>query len=108
MSEPTQITSAGKRKELHTDGSAKELQASLPITASSRASSLRPDDETQQELTRSAKQATTTKTEVETLQNVSFLFSKGALRTSEEWISYSEDGWYAPKKQEETVEEERR
>ena len=42
MSEPTHMTSAEKRK---VDGTAKEFRASLPITASSRASSLRPDDE---------------------------------------------------------------
>ena len=34
MSEPTQITRAEKRKEIHTDGRAEELQVSLPITAS--------------------------------------------------------------------------
>ena len=55
----------------------KQLRALLPITASSHASSLRLDDETQEQLARSSKQARTTKTGVETLQDVSFLFQKG-------------------------------
>ena len=53
------------------------LRALLPITASPHASSLRLDDETQEQLTRSVKQARTTKTEVAKLQDVSFLFQKG-------------------------------
>ena len=68
------MMSAEKRK---VDETAKELRASLPITASSHASSLQSDDETHEQLTRSVKQARTTKTEVETLPDVSFLFRKG-------------------------------
>ena len=74
MPEPTQMTSAENRKE---DETAKEFRASLPIATSSHVSSLRPDDETHEQLTRSVKQARTTKTRVETLQDVSFLFHKG-------------------------------
>ena len=75
--ESTQLTSAEKRKKAHKDESAKVLRALLPITASSHASSLRLDDETQEQLARSSKQARTTKTGVETLPDVSFLFQKG-------------------------------
>ena len=78
-SESTQITSAENRKKTHKDESAKVLRALLPITASSHASSLRLDDETQEQLARSPKQARTTRTGVETLPDVSFLFSKGTL-----------------------------
>ena len=74
VSEPTQMTRAEKRKA---DETAKELRASLPIAGSSHASSLRLDDETQEQLVRSAKQARTTKTGVETLQDVSYLSKKG-------------------------------
>ena len=73
MSEPTQMTSAEKRK---VDETAKELRAPLPITAPPYASSLRSDDETHGQLTRSAKQVRTTKTEIEALQDVSFLLQK--------------------------------
>ena len=76
MSELTQITSAEKRKEIQTDETAKELRASLLLAASSQASSLRPADETQERLVRSAEQAGTTKMGVATLQDVSFLFQK--------------------------------
>ena len=61
----------------------KELRALLPITASSQASSLRPDDEAREQLTRSLKQARTTSTGVETLQDVSFLFKKGIVNICE-------------------------
>ena len=71
MSEPTQMTSAEKRK---VDESVKKLRASLAITASSHASSLRPDDA--KNSTTPSKQARTKKTEVETLQDVSFSVSK--------------------------------
>ena len=74
MSEPTQMTRAEKRKA---DESAKALRASLPIAASSHASLLRLDDETQEQLVRSAEQARTTKTGVETPQDVSYLCQKG-------------------------------
>ena len=77
MSEPTRTTSAEKRQEIHKDESARALRASLPITASSHSSSPRPDEETQEQLIRSAKQARNTKTGVETLQDVSLLFPKG-------------------------------
>ena len=73
LSEPTQITSAEKRKA---DKTAKELRASLPKAASSHVNSLPLADETQVQPVRSAKQARTTKTGVETLQDVSFLFQK--------------------------------
>ena len=76
ISEPTQITKAVKRKEIQMDETAKELRAPLQIAASSHASSLRPADETQEQLVRSAKQARKTKIGVETLQDVSFLFQK--------------------------------
>ena len=79
MSEPTQITSAEKRKKIQTDETAKESRASLPIAISSHASSLRLADETQEQLARSSKQARTTKLGVETLQDVSFLVQKGSL-----------------------------
>ena len=93
MSEPT-----GKRKETHTDECAKELRASLPASASSHASSLRPGHETQEQLVRSAKHARTTKKAVETLQDVSFLIQKGHCeRQRNGWISSSEDGWCASK-----------
>ena len=71
-----------------------------PITASSHVSSLRPDDDTQEQLIRSAKQDRTTKNAVETLQDVS--------KRGIEWISSSENGRYASKRQEESVEEARR
>ena len=67
------MTSAEKRK---VDETAKELRASLPKTTSPHANSLRHDDETHEHLTGSVKQARTTKTEVETLQDVSFLNQK--------------------------------
>ena len=53
---------------------ATESRASLPITASSRASSPRLDHETQEQLGSSAQSARSTKTGVEMLRNVSFLF----------------------------------
>ena len=74
MAEPTHMTSAEKRAVNET---AKELRASLPITTSSHVSSLRLDDETHEQLTRSVKQTRTTKAEFETLQDVSFQFQKG-------------------------------
>ena len=77
MSQPTQMTSVEKRKEIQMDETAKELLASLPKGASPRASSLRSCDETQEQLIRSAKQARTTKKGIETLQDVYFLFQKG-------------------------------
>ena len=64
------MSSAEKRK---VDETAKSLRASLPRTTLPHASSLRPDDETHEQLTRSAKPARTAKTENETLQDVSFL-----------------------------------
>ena len=73
MSELTQMTSAERRK---VDETAKELRASLPVTASSHVSSLRRDDETQEQFTSSVKQARSTKRGVETLQDVSFSVSK--------------------------------
>ena len=76
MSEPTLMTSAEKRKA---DEIAKELRASLPTADSSHASSLHPDDEAQDQFVRSSTQARTTKTRVETLQDVSFLFLKGRI-----------------------------
>ena len=79
MSEPTQMTSAGKRK---VDETAKELRASLPKPASSHASSLRLDDETQEQLTRSGKQARTTMTGVEHLKMSLFFFKKGIVSIS--------------------------
>ena len=80
MSEPTQITRAEKRKEIHSDGSVKGLQASLPITASSHASSLRLDDETQEKLVRLfATRARTTKKGVDTLQDGIFSVPERAL-----------------------------
>ena len=57
MSEPTQTSTAEKRT---VDEAAKNYGDLLPITASSHASSLRPDDETQEQFTRSVKQARTT------------------------------------------------
>ena len=69
MSEPRQITSAEKRK---VDETAKELRALLPRAASPHASSSRSDTETQEQFATSAKQARTTKTGVETLQDVPF------------------------------------
>ena len=59
------------------DESAKELRASMSITASSHASSSRPDDEKQEQLVRSAKESRTTKTAVQALQDVSSPFQKG-------------------------------
>ena len=76
MSKPAQITKAEKRKNVQTDETAKELRAPLPIAASSHASSLRPSDETQEQLVRSSKQARTGKNRVGTLQVVSYLFQK--------------------------------
>ena len=70
-----------------------------PVVASSHVSSLRLDDDTQEQLARSAKQARTTKKAVVTLR---------CSRRGIEWNSSSEDGWYASERQEETVEEERR
>ena len=70
---------AEKRKEIHTDESAKESRAPLPLAASSHASSLRPDGETREQLVGSAKQAITTKTGVETLEDVPFLYQKGGI-----------------------------
>ena len=61
MPEPTQITSAEKRKKIQTDETAKELRARLPKAASLYASSLRPSDETQEQFVRSSKQARTKK-----------------------------------------------
>ena len=77
MSEPTQLTRTEKRKEIQMDETAKELRAVLPVTDSSLASSLRPSDETQEQLERSSKQARTAKKGVETQQDVSHLFQKG-------------------------------
>ena len=77
MAGSTRITSAEKRKEIHMDESAKELRASMSITASSHASSSRPDDETKEQLVRSAKESRTTKTGVKALQDVSSMFQKG-------------------------------
>ena len=74
MSEPTQMTSAGKRKA---DETAKGLRALWPKAAPLHESSLRPDDETQGHLVRSVTQARTTKTGVERFQDVSFPFQKG-------------------------------
>ena len=65
MSEPTQMTTAETRK---VDETAKELRASLPITASPHARSSRSDDdETHGQFARSAKQARITKTEIAAL-----------------------------------------
>ena len=77
MSEPTQVTRTEKRKEIQMDDTAKELRAMLLVTDSSLASSLRPSDETQEQLERSSKRTRTAKKEVETLQDVSYLFQKG-------------------------------
>ena len=74
-SELTPITSAEKRKKTHKDESTKVLRTLLPQTASSHASLLRLDDETQEELARS--QARTTKTAAEMLEYVSFMLQKG-------------------------------
>ena len=74
MSEPTQMTNAEKRKA---NEAAEGLRASLPIAASPHARSLRLDDETREQLVHSAKQSRTTKTGVETLQDVSYLYQKG-------------------------------
>ena len=84
MSERTQLTRAEKRKEIQTDETANELRAPLPAADSSHASSLRPSDETQEQIERSSKQPRPAKKGVETLQYVSYLFQ-----------SSSEDGWYA-------------
>ena len=62
MSEPTQTSTAEKRKAHE---AAIKLRALLPLTSSSHASSSRTDDETQEQFTRSVKQARTTETEVE-------------------------------------------
>ena len=77
MSEPTQLTKTGKRKEIQMDETANGLRATLPVTDSSLASSVRPSDETQEQLERSLKQARTAKNGVDTLQDVSYLFQKG-------------------------------
>ena len=77
LSEPTQLTRTEKRKEIHMDERAKELRAMLFVTDSSLASSVRPSDETQEQLERSLKQARTAKNGVDTLQDVSYLFQKG-------------------------------
>ena len=77
MSEPTQLTRTEKRKEIQTDDTAKELRALFPVADSSFASSLRPSDETKEQLEPSSKQVRTAKNGVETLQDVSCLFQKG-------------------------------
>ena len=76
MSEPTQMTRAEKRKEILTPETTKVLRALLPKAASSHASSLRPSDETQEELVRSSKQVRTAKKGVEALQDVSYVFQR--------------------------------
>ena len=77
ISEPTQVTRTDKRKEIHTDRTAKELRAPLSVAASSHASSWRFSVETQEQLVRSSKQARTAKKGVEKLQDVSNLFHYG-------------------------------
>ena len=65
MSEPTQLTRTEKRKDIDTDETTKELRAPLTLAHSSHASSLRPCDETQEQLERSSKQARTARKGVE-------------------------------------------
>ena len=77
LSEPTQLTKTEKRKEIQMDETANGLQAMLPVTDSSLASSVRPSDETQELLERSSKRGRTAKKRVETLQDVSYLVQKG-------------------------------
>ena len=96
MSEPTQTTSAEKRK---VDETAKELRAP---------SSSRPADETHEQLTRSTKQARTAKKGVETLQDVSFLFQKGHCEHQRNGFLQVRMAGMRKKQQEETVEEEKK
>ena len=77
MSEPSQITMAEKRKKIQMDETTKDIRVLLLLADSSLASSLRLSDETQEQLVRSSKQASTVKKGVETLQDVSYLFLKG-------------------------------
>ena len=58
------------------DETAKELLALISVTDSSLASSLRPSDETQEQLERSSQQARIAKKGVEALQDLSYLFQK--------------------------------
>ena len=68
---------SGKRKEIQTDTTAKELRAVVPVTNPSQPSLLKPFEETQGELERSSKQARTTEKELETLQDISYMLQKG-------------------------------
>ena len=95
MSEPTQITRIEKRKDFQMDEAAKEIRAPLPIADSSHASSSRPSDETLEQPERSSQQARTGKKGG--ASRCLTCVPKGALRTSEKWISPGEDGWYAQK-----------
>ena len=82
-SEPTQITKTEKRKEIQTDETAKELRAQLPKADLSYASSLRPSDETEEQLDRSSKQARTAQKGVETLQDFSKISKRGIVNIKE-------------------------
>ena len=75
-SEPTQTMNAEKRK---VDETAKDSRAPLPITASSRASSSRPDDETHKQLT-----ARITRRELRHLKMSAFWFFKRGWSTCAE------------------------
>ena len=59
------------------DETVKELRAMLLITDSSLACSLRPSDETQEQLERSSKRTRTVRKRAETLQDISYLLQKG-------------------------------
>ena len=105
MSEPTQITRTEKRKDFQMDETAKELRAPLLVADSSLASSLRPlmkrknssnDLRNKPEPQKGSRNASRCLTPV----------PAGALRTSERWMSSSENGWSAQKQHEEGAEEE--
>ena len=71
MSEPTQTMNAEKRQ---VDETEQESRAPFPITPSSHSRSSRPDEETNEQLTHSSKQARITKTRGEAPQDVFVLF----------------------------------
>ena len=74
--EATQTTSAEKRK---VDETAKEVQALLPITTFSHASSTRSENETHEQLIRFVIQARIARTRAEALQDVSSTFLRARM-----------------------------
>ena len=90
MSEQTQTTSAEKRK---VDETAKELRVPLPITtlSLSHANSTRPENETQEQLTRFMIQARIARTSAEAPQDVSSTFLRARMVTCTE--KTSKESW---------------